>query len=356
MKMADANRSPLKITTPKGSIERDNYFNHQAISISKLGEYEDINGLILTYVKNNVSKIREEYKMLEAMHKELKEKGLCNTNDNISNEIDLIYLKQIHSYGNPNNLNQYKLNPTNKCSNFYEYAPKNRINIDKNINILTPSYILPHFSINQPKELFLTEIFEITVAYHSRIVILFDAPDDWNNIIAQNELTQKDIDTKKCTNNDNYNNINTDSNTNRSSDNYKIFESDITMAVESEETDEKNETVVTWLRLQIDKKKGIDNESCNNDHNSSQHDRNCKSKISTGLLKHEKEEFEPSLNIITDTDTRMGDEAVYGYRVALIRCRIYVHIHKYIYIYIYRHMYTYIYIYINTYIQYKLYV
>jgi hypothetical protein len=78
MKIADANRIPLKIYTPKGSIERNNYFNQQAVSISKLGEYEDINGLIPSYVKNNMSKIREEYKTLEAMHKELKEEGLGN--------------------------------------------------------------------------------------------------------------------------------------------------------------------------------------------------------------------------------------------------------------------------------------
>jgi hypothetical protein len=129
------------------------------------------------------------------------------------------------------------------------------------------------------------------------------------------------------------------------------------MAVESEETDEKNETVVTWLRLQIDKKyndknnnnndnDNNDNNDNNNNNNSniSQNSRDVKSKITTDQVKHENNKFEPSLNIITDTatdtriitdadiitdmdtdtritdtDTRMGDEQVYGYRVALMR-------------------------------------
>lgn len=298
------------IVTPKGSIEREKYFSQQAVSISKLAEHKDINEFIPPYVKANMNIIRDEYRMLEAMHKEFTEKQSIDTNENVSNEADLAYLKQTHLDRNPHHSNQHQYS-TNKCSNFYEYIPKRKINnISKNMKALTTNYILPHFNVNQPKELFLTEILKITVAYQSRIVILFDAPDDWNDVIARKELTEKD-DTKNSADNDqncDSNNFNFDRNTKRNSDNEKVFESDITMAVESEETDEKNETVVTWLRLQLDRKndKNYQNESYITNVN--------QDKVTDKIDK-----FEPTINVITDTGAQMGDEDVYGYRVALIR-------------------------------------
>lgn len=325
IKMTDTNFLP-GIVTPKGSMEREKYFGQQAVSISKLGEHKDINVFIPPFVKANMNIIRDEYRMLEAMHREFTEKKSINTNENVSNEADISYLKQIHLDRNPQHSNQHQYS-TNKYSNFYEYIPKIKIkDISKNTNVLTTNYILPHFNVNQPKELFLTEILKITVAYQSRIVILFDAPDDWNDVIAQKELTEKDDIKNSADNGKNCgnSNINFDRNTRRNSDNEKVFESDITMAVESEETDEKNETVVTWLRLQLDRKTDKDYRKESDD-----------SKVSEDKCKDKNDVFEPTVNVISDTGARMDDEDVYGYRVALIRyylCTIHVKIWCHLYI------------------------
>lgn len=423
---------------PKGSSEISNYFKDQAVLISVLGECDDLikgsANIIQTYVMANAERISDEHRILEALYIESNAKQITsNTDFKIlpSNEFNIVHLKQKRNQHIPQFIEQKNF-PRRKCNGFYENASSNKRNCSDIINQKVPSssprFILPHFDINLPKELFLTEIFKITVAYSSRIIILFDAPDDWCEIAEKKELDQKDIVIADTS----YGNYDRDDNSDNSDNN--VFEADITMAVESEETDENNDTVVTWLRLALDddknKKdcsknenydKNNDNENCNS--NTGQNNENLNCDVSTSQNSQEDNsnsdnystssckttrfdetnirtrgktdidndtittcvvdgisdpaitirdvytnksaasttdytdstgdksyitsvenitpndrlsdrfndkmnKLNPNINIITDTqiaDTnkRMGDEAVYGYRVALLRFRIY---------------------------------
>ena len=73
--------------------------------------------------------------------------------------------------------------------------------------------------------------------------MLFDAPDDWNNITEQLRKTRSDdIDSR--------NKLFLERDQQKEE---KLFvEADIDMLLESEETDVTNETVSTWLRISID--------------------------------------------------------------------------------------------------------
>lgn len=97
--------------------------------------------------------------------------------------------------GNRKNGNSDNVDSSNDNDNDNNADNKNGNNDNKNDSINTSIYrskfLLPSWTLDQPKELFLPELLRLAVTHRTRIVILFDAPDDWAEVTKQLEILKK---------------------------------------------------------------------------------------------------------------------------------------------------------------------
>ena len=167
----------------------------------------------------------------------------------------------------------------------------------------------------------------LAITSGSRIIILFDSPDDWEEIskCVAEEKRIKDNNQSNSSNGRsmaNVDRIKLDENSPIEMTDIEVQElgSEITMAVESEETDATKESVLTWLRIAIDSKSV--NSSCRKYSIDGEYERDVRDVKRSRSTAEESQEGsfaeKPSphtVNIITDNIT----DNTSGYRVALIR-------------------------------------
>ena len=245
------------VNTPVGATEIAQFFSKGTVALTSLSECRVVKkgpfNISRTYDMFEAVAISEEFRILETL---CKEKATHNPSQSMTIMSD---------------------DEQNSITERSAYNPNQSVQISS-IPFLSNNgsqYLLPIWPINVPKESFLPDLMRLAVSSGSRIIILFDSPEDWKEI-SKSVAEQKRKELNKDKNNEL---ILSDNNGIKlringvqetlpvevevensaieiSSSDFQIQESDlgsdISMAVESEETDATKESVLTWLRIATD--------------------------------------------------------------------------------------------------------
>ena len=255
------------VNTPTNDLEISLFLKKRRVSLETLLETKAVKkgpfSIVRSYEMLEANAISEEYRILESLHKEyydkqreaLRNQVNCNSTNssNFHDDVNRIQMKGSTSHIQLHSIDIYspchgttdvdRNNQTTHSGLSEEHSPGSQ-NFDIGIkNDRKSQYFVPSWPVSQAKELFLPELLRLAATKQCKIIVLFDAPDDWNNITEQLRKTRSDdIDSR--------NKLFLERDQQKEE---KLFvEADVDMMLESEETDVTNETVSTWLRISID--------------------------------------------------------------------------------------------------------
>ena len=271
------------VNTPTNALEVSLFLKKRRVSLGTLLETKVVKkgpfSIVRSYEMLEANAISEEYRILESLHKEYYDKQRYafrnSTNSstaslsNFHNDVNRIQMKgssnhiQLHSidFYNPcdNSTNTNKKDEPQHSEVNKKHSPRSQ-NVDIGVkNDRKSRYLVPSWPVSQAKELFLPELLRLAATKQCKIIVLFDAPEDWNNITEQLRKTRSDDVTfigDKNLLNTSSDDIDSENKSFLESEIHteeKLFvEADIDMFLESEETDVTNTTVSTWLRISIE--------------------------------------------------------------------------------------------------------
>lgn len=275
------------VNTPVGCAEVEDFLSKSCVSLHDLSEIKSVKKgpfkIERSYDMFEANAISAQYRILESLYKEHMTKdtpsSLSSSDNQTSSSSSLHdsfngnnaaeFISKIHVNSikyktiNPESCNS---NSSGRCSSTLSDNKSNATfgysesescgDFRMNGNV---QYVLPSWPLNQPKELFLPELFRIAVAKQTRIIILFDKLEDWDTInelinIERSKAVLRDIESHRNRgskggpyHNTGHNSGQTSATTYQSGG--AVIEAEVEMAVESEEVDSTGETILTWLRV-----------------------------------------------------------------------------------------------------------
>jgi hypothetical protein len=308
------------VNTPVGATEIAQFFSKGTLTLASLSECRQVKkgpfNISRTYDMFDAVAISEEFRILETLCKE-KQTNLSDHGNNSTSEI---------CANNPNRSVQTSSIPflSNSGSHF----------------------LLPMWPISVSRESFLPDLMRLAVSSSSQIIILFDSPADWEEI-SKNVAKQKAKEQHNILNLSNSSGdklllngvhktplVEAGNSQNSPVETPSIpiqdpdLASDISMAVESEETDATKESILTWLRIATNspssssscRKFSSDGEAQSDLKRSKNHTEKEKEVEKSVKYPLTERFFEADVNHITgENNNKCNTEFSRGHRLALIR-------------------------------------
>ena len=243
------------VNTPTGPEEIARFFEKGTVSLRALGETRDVKkgpfNISRTYDMFEAAAISEEYRILESLHK-----------DNVSHRFDTSEESKREKCVSSHSRKRLRHEENVKTLPCYS-IPFHSDNIDSR-------FLIPTWPVEMPKEQFLPYLMSLALESQSKVIVLFDSPNDWQNIETfrseQSNDTEfrleqaKEINDLNCTGQVLYRYSIIDAKNSPSlntsipvpipgSDLWNVLRTNNSFTVESEEGDSTGECVLTWLRI-----------------------------------------------------------------------------------------------------------
>ena len=236
------------INTPSGPDEIARFLRKGNVTLNALRENRDVKkgpfNISRTYDMFEAAAISEEFRILESLHKDRVSHSLHNSEEN-----------QNHNENGVSSHSRKRLRQKEKEKSVPCYSvPFGSDNIDSR-------FLIPTWPIDIPKEEFLPHLMSLALRSKSKVIVLFDAPNDWQNIEQfRSEFRSEQLNNDELNSTDEvpYRYSIMDNKSSATSNNSvpipgsvlsNVLHTNISFSVESEEVDSTGECVLTWLRI-----------------------------------------------------------------------------------------------------------